>query len=151
MTPFDLGVKALAYHLFDVHGVLGPKQKNKSKKQNQQPSRFMGKVDQYGKIDAVLVQNEKNDEKKYRKPKILAIKHQNRDQDFGFENFLNLVSNTVPTFVKLIKRIDDELSSILQAIEINHSQAVKLCNKIQVDCKNFTLQQSNLKTATMAK
>ena len=32
-------------------------------------------------------------------------------------------------------RIDDELSSILQAIEINHSQAVKLCNQIQADCR----------------
>ena len=73
--------------------------------------------------------------KKYRNPKILAIQHQNLDQDFGFENFLNLVTNTVPTFVKYFKRIDDELSSILQAIEINHSQAVKLCNKIHA--KNY--------------
>ena len=32
-------------------------------------------------------------------------------------------------------RIDDELSSILQAIEVNHSQAVKLCNQIQADCR----------------
>ena len=34
------------------------------KKQNQQPSRFLGKVDQYGNIDAVLLQNDENDEKK---------------------------------------------------------------------------------------
>jgi len=36
---------------------------------------------------------------------------------------------------KTSNRIDDELSSILQAIEINHSQAVKLCNQIQADCR----------------
>ena len=48
----------------DVHGVLGPKQKKKLKKQNQEPSRFLGKVDEFGNIDAVLVrQNDKNDEK----------------------------------------------------------------------------------------
>lgn len=34
-----------------------------------------------------------------------------------------------------ISRIDDELSSIIQAIEINHSQAVKLCQQIQADCR----------------
>ena len=82
MTPFDLGVKALAYHLFDVHGVLGPKQKNKSKKQNQQPSRFMGKVDEYGNIDAVLVQNEKNDEKKV--PEAQNVGDQTSEPGSGF-------------------------------------------------------------------
>ena len=48
----------------DVHGVQGPRQqKNKLKTQNQ-PSRFLGKVDEFGNIDAVLVrQNDKNDEK----------------------------------------------------------------------------------------
>ena len=49
----------------DIHGELGPKQKkNKLKKQNQKPSRFLGKVDEFGNIDAVLIEpNDKNVEK----------------------------------------------------------------------------------------
>ena len=44
-------------------------------------------------------------------------------------------------------RIDDELSSILQAIEINHSQAVKLCNQIQADCRK-QISKGNIQTVT---
>ena len=51
--------------MYDIHGVLGPKQqKKKLKKQNQQPSRFLGKIDEFGNLDAVLIQTDKNNEKK---------------------------------------------------------------------------------------